>query len=874
MNHLPPKYSLCFLRWFCREDYLEEIEGNLWEIFDVDAEHSPKRAKRRFTWNVIRHFRPAFIRSFSTEPTNYRDMLRHNTLLAFRNFKKYSGSFAINLVGLSTGIACAVLLYLWVANELAMDKFHANDSRTFQVMQNLVRPGDTLTVSSTPGILANSLKEELPEVEFAASVIPVDWFENPEGIVGFDDQYVQAKGQLVQPDYLKIFSWELTQGNPDQVLADPNSVVISEELAEKLFGSTNAALGKALEWEQGVSEGTYQVSGLFKTPPSNSTQQFDLLFHYDVFYQRRKEQMDKWSNSDPDTYVLLREGSSKADFDAKLKNFARDKFEAVNGPEYLHYVGVLFSRKFSDGYLYNSYDNGQQAGGRISYVKLFSIIAIFILGIACINFINLTTARASRRAKEIGVKKAIGANRGSLVGQFLVESFLVTAFSMILGLVLVFLLLPAFNSLTGKEITLGLDLALPFLGINILVSFLAGLYPAIYLSGFKPIGILKANVIGKAMDGLSTQLVRTGLVVFQFTISIVLIIAVVIVFKQMELIQTKNLGYNDENVIALKSTGKLYDEMETFVQELKKVPGVINASPFGHDMVGDYGGTTGVAWPGQLADEKIRFGNLEVGYDWIELLDINVLAGRSYSDNYEAEMDNIIFNKTAIEAMGLDDPVGQTVKIWGEDRLIIGVVDDFNFASLYEEVAPLFIQLYPDLSTVLIKVDGQRTAETLASIEAFHKDFNDGLPFDYTFMDDDYQRLYASVQRVAVLSRYFAVIAILISSLGLLALAAFTTERRQKEIGIRKVMGSSAIGIVALLSSDFIKMVLVAIVIAIPASFFFAEEWLNSFAFRIDLSWWYFALSGGAALIIAGLTVSLQTLKAAFLNPVVCLKDE
>ncbi len=874
MSLQPPKYSLKFLRWFCKDDYLEEIEGNLWEIFDVDSETSPNRARRRFTWNVIRHFRPAFIRSFSTEPTNYRDMLRHNTLLAFRNFKKYSGSFAINLVGLSTGIACAILLYLWVGSEVSMDKFHENDSRIFQVMQNLVRPGDTLTISSTPGILADALKEELPEVEYAASVIPTDWFENPEGIVGYEDQFVQAKGQLVQPDYLKIFSWEITQGNPDQVLADRNSMVISEELAIKLFGSTDAALGKALQWDQGVSEGTYQVSGLFKTPPSNSTQQFDVLLNYDIFYQRRKEQMDKWSNSDPDTYVLLREGSSKADFDAKLKNFARDKFEAINGPEYLHYVGVLFSRKFSDGYLYNSYDNGQQAGGRISYVKLFSVIAIFILGIACINFINLTTARASRRAKEIGVKKAIGAKRGSLVNQFLIESLLVTAFSMVLGLVLVFILLPAFNALTGKAISLGLDLILPVIGITVIVSFLAGLYPAIYLSGFKPVGILKANVIGKTVDGFSTQMVRKGLVVFQFSISVVLIIAVVVVYNQMELIQTKKLGYNDENVVALKSSGKLYDEMETFVQELKKVPGVINASPFGHDMVGDYGGTTGVAWPGQLPDEKIRFGNLEVGHDWIELLDIELLDGRTYTDNYLAEEDNIIFNKTAIEAMGLEDPVGQTVRIWGKDRLIIGVVDDFNFASLYEDVAPLFIQLYPDLSTVLIKVDGQRTAETLAQIEDFHTEFNDGLPFDYTFMDDDYQRLYESEQRVSVLSRYFAVVAILISSLGLLALAAFTTERRQKEIGIRKVMGSSAIGIVALLSSDFIKMVLIAIMIATPISYWFAEEWLSSFAFRIDLSWWYFALSGGAALLIAGLTVSLQTLKAAFLNPVLCLKDE
>lgn len=801
-------------------------------------------------------------------------MIRHNTLLAFRNFRKYAGSFAINLIGLSTGIGCAILVYLWVADELSVDKFHEKEGRIFQVMQNLPKPGDSLTISGTPGLLAEALKDEFPEVEYAASVIVPEWFDVEKGIVNYEKQYLQARGQFVQPDYLNIFSWEVTQGERDQVLADKYSVIVSEELAINLFGSWDKAIGKTIEWDQEDTKGTYQVSGTFKKPPTNSTTQFDLLFNYEAYYEGNKENLDHWGNSNPDTYIVLKEGANSAVFNDKIRNFSRKKFEAAFGNEYLKYVGSLFIRHFSDGYLYNTYENGQQFGGRISYVRLFSLIAIFIVGIASINFINLTTARASRRAKEIGVKKTVGANRFSLVLQFLVESFLVSSFSLVLGLLLVYLVLPNFNLLTGKHIHLSFEMSYALILLTVLVSLLSGAYPALYLSHFKPIYVLKGKTLRKSIKSISERFVRKGLVIFQFSISIVLIIGVVVVYKQIELIQTKNLGYNDDNIISLKSTGKLNDDLQTFVNEVRNIPGVLGASSFGHDMVGDYGATTGLDWPGRLPDQKIRFGNLEVGHGWIELLGIEVIKGRSYSDNYEAEADNIIFNRSAVEAMGLEDPIGQIIKLWGKEKRIIGVVNDFNFESLYDEVMPCFMQLYPDQTSALVKIDASSTVETLSKIEAFHKDYNGGLPFDFTFMDDAYQQLYVAEQRVATLSKYFAGIAILISSLGLLALAAFTTERRQKEIGIRKVLGSSSFNIVKLLSSDFMKMVMIAIFIAVPLSYFLAEEWLSSFAFRIDLSWWWFALSGATALAIAMITVSLQTLRAANLNPVVCLKDE
>ena len=801
-------------------------------------------------------------------------MVRHNTLLALRNFKKYSSSFAVNLIGLSTGMACVILAYLWVSHELSIDKFHEKEGRIFQVMRNEPEPDMISTSTSTAGLLASALKDEFPEVEYSSSVITPDWFENEKGIVTYENQSLLARGQLAESDYLRIFSWKLIRGQVDEVFSDKYAVIISEELAKTIFGSSENAMGKIIEWAQESSDGKYQITGVFENIPENSTAQFDLLFNYRVFYENKKKNLDHWGNSNPDTYLLLKENVDSERFNEKIKNFTREKFSNAYGTQNLKYIGEIFIRHFSDGYLYNTYENGKQAGGRINYIWLFSLIAIFIIGIASINFINLTTARVSRRTKEIGIKKTVGANRVSLVFQFLVESFIIALFSMILGLVMVYLILPNFNLITGKQLTLSFQMLLPLLLLTIFVGLLAGTYPAFYLSHFKPVNVLKGSAFSNSMNSISEKIIRKGLVVFQFAVSIALIVGVVVIFKQIEFIQTKNLGYNDENIIEVHSSGKVLDDTQTFINEVKKIPGVLNASAFGHDMVGDVGSTGGLNWPGREPNQRIRFGNLEVGHNWIELLDIELIEGRTYTNNYKAEHRNIIFNESGIKAMGLENPIGTKVNLWGEERIIIGVVKDFNFQSLYDEIMPCFIQIYPDLASVLIKVDGSNMSSTIASIQEFHTEYNGGLPFDFQFMDDDYQQLYVAEQRVATLSKYFAGIAIVISSLGLLALAAFSIERRRKEIGIRKVLGSSAFNIVKLLSSDFVKMVMIAILISLPFSYYLAEEWLSSFAFRIQISWWWFALSGLTALAIAVLTVSLQTLRAANLNPVISLKEE
>ena len=518
-------------------------------------------------------------------------------------------------------------------------------------------------------------------------------------------------------------------------------------------------------------------------------------------------------------------------------------------------------------------ENGVQQGGRIEYVRLFSIIAIFILIIACINFMNLSTAQASRRMKEVGIKKSVGAGRKALIFQYLAESVLVTILSLFMAIIIVTLLLPQFNGITGKQLTLNFDLnlILPVLGITLITGLFAGSYPAVYLSGFNPVMILK----GKLNSSFGELWVRKRLVVFQFALSVILIVGVLVVYKQIEFVQTKNLGYDNNNIICLPLEGKIAENLETSLSEIKNIPGIVNASSTLHTLMGTYSTTSSLNWTGKTPEGDISFEDIEVNYDMIETLGIEIIAGRSFSRNFSNEETRIIFNETAIATMGLQDPVGKVVELFGQNREIIGVVKDFHFESLHNDIKPLFFILNPNAARIITaKIQAGRERETIERLQKFYEAYNPGFPLEYTFLDEEYQAQYASEQRVSTLSRYFAGLAIIISCLGLFGLAAFTAQRRLKEIGIRKILGSTDFGVVRLLSGDFTKIVLIAIVIALPVSYLIARKWLNEFAFRIDLEWWYFITAGLIALLIAWFTVGLQTVRAARMNPVQSLKEE
>jgi len=793
-------------------------------------------------------------------------MFYHNLLLIFRNFKRNRSTFFINLLGLSTGLACVLLIYLWINDEWSMDKFHVHDAQLYQVMANHKESDRIRTLHETPDLLAETLAAEMPEVDLYTSYLPAEMIPMKFILSVQADQKIKSAGQFADKDFFSVFSYQLLQGNATQVLQAPNSIVLSERMAKALFQSTENVIGKTVNWQLAEFNRQCLVTGIFKDLPANSSNTFDFVLTIQSFRDPTLFRRNiGWDNHAPSTILVLKKGTDVAAFDRKIAGFLQTK--------YADSKVTLFLQSYSNRYLHDQYEGGVQVGGRITYIKLFGLIALFILLIACINFMNLSTARASLRMKEVGIKKAIGITRTGLAAQFMGESLVLTFLSLVLASGWLFLLLPQFNTITGKAIQLqsGMDWVLPFVGIALLTGLVAGSYPALYLSGLKPIAMLKGKVARNAGEVWA----RKSLVVLQFSLSITFMIAVMVVFQQIQLVQTKNLGYNREQVIRFGREGKLVSGMEAFLSELKRLPGVVNASGLSGNFLGDNSFTIGVEWPGKSAGETVRFANLSGTADLTETLDIEIKEGRALSGSSIADSSGLVFNEAAIAAMQLKNPIGQTVQLWGKPHQIVGVAKDFHIKSLREAVEPAFIRLASDRVTeMLVQLEVGKERETLARVQQFYGSFNPGYAFDYSFLDDDFQKQYIAENRVSSLSRYFAGLAILLSCLGLLGLATFTAEQRTKEIGVRKVLGASVGSVVALLSKDFLKLVFVAIAIATPIAYYFMDQWLSDFAYRVELQWWVFVAAALAAVMVAFLTVGFQSLRAALMDPVESLRSE
>lgn len=788
-------------------------------------------------------------------------MLRHTLLLIFRNFKRFKSTFFINLMGLSTGLACAIFIYLWVDDELSMDKFHKNDKHLYQIWTNQNRPDEIVSLGYGPGQLEDELAAQFPEIKYTAGASGIGNFMT----LSAAEKNINAYGQFAGTHFFKMFSYPLLQGSEDKVLADKKSIVLSEQMAIALFGTAEGIIGKMVEWQVPGYKEQVQVSGIFRVPHASSLK-FDFVLPYDVYEDFMREFGTlSWGNHNAITYVQLKEHADIDDFNMKIENFVKEREP--------NSILTLFAKPFSDNYLHGEYENGKLVGGRITYVRLFSAIAIFIVIIACINFMNLATAKASRRVKEVGIKKAMGAARKTLVFQYLGESTLMAFLSLAVAILIVDLLLPQFNLVTGKELGMphqGTPL-LALFGITLLTGLIAGSYPALYLSGFNTAQVLK----GKFNIPGGEEWARKGLVVFQFALAVVFIVSVGVIYKQMEYVQSKHLGLDKEQVIYFKIEGAIGEKLDAFMNEMKSVEGVLNASAMRGSVMGSTSFTTGsFNWKGRDPNVIVQFEHLGIYYDMIELLGIEMSAGRSFTRDFASDSLGIIFNETAIAMMGLEDPIGETFNLWGTDYTIIGVTKDFHFESLHEEVKPFFFRLTPDdFDKVMVKIAAKDQEATLDRMSSFYKNFNSGYAFDYKFLDNEYQAQYAAEKRVSTLSKYFAALAILISCLGLFGLASFTAERRLKEIGIRKVLGSSVMGIVYLLSGDFARIVFTAVALAIPLSYFATKQWLANFAYRIELEWWYFFGAAVITLVIALLTVATQAFKAARVDPVRCLRD-
>jgi putative ABC transport system permease protein len=789
-------------------------------------------------------------------------MFKTNLKIAWRNLLKDKQFTLLNILGLSAGLACALLIFLWVNDELSFDKFFANNDRVYEVMEHRTGDGQTAISDESSGLVSETLINQIPEIQYAAPLAPAGWFQ--KYTLSVNENNIKAIGQYAGKDYFNIFSFKILEGNNNTVLKDRSSIVISDELAKKLFGTTQNIIGKAIRFQQDT---TFFVSGVFEKAPYHSSQQFDFILSFD-YLGDVQPWVKTWGNLGPHNFVLLKNGANADKINKEIAGVIRNNSSDT--------TRTIFLSKFSNIYLNDSFDHGQQTGGRIVYVRLFSLIAIFILILACINFMNLSTAKASRRMKEIGIKKVVGAGRKQLIVQFLAESMLLTFFAAIFAALIALILLPSFNGITGKQIGLHLtsSMLIAFVGIILFTGLLAGSYPALYLSKFNPLIILK----GKLNTSFAEVVSRKGLVVFQFTLSSILIIAVLIIYQQIQFIQNTSPGYNKENILKIDSEGKIQGTEETFIAELKRIPGVVNATFTFNNMVGRNFGNSGISWDGKDPNSDVYFEGFGVGYDFFETMDMHMKEGRSFSKVYGADSSKIILNEAAADVMHFPNPVGKTIRLFGNPLQVIGVVKDFHFESLHATVKPSYVVLERQGANpwfkIMIRIRADHQRQTIAAIRQFYETYNPGFPFTFNFLDEAYQKQYDSDTRVSVLSKYFAGLAIIISCLGLFGLAAFTAQKRRKEIGIRKVIGASVSGITAMLSKDFLVLISISLIIAFPVSWWLMNSWLRGFAYRVSVTPFVFVIAGVSVILITLFTVSFQSIKASMANPVKSLRTE
>jgi putative ABC transport system permease protein len=788
-------------------------------------------------------------------------MIKNYFKIAWRNLVKDKQFTLLNVVGLSAGIACTLLIYLWVHDEVSYDKFFQNDSQVYQIMEHRKGGENQGLTDESSGLVSDVLKVQNPEVLYAAAVAPADWYQ--KFTLSSGDKNIKAWGQYAGKDYFNIFSFKMLDGERGKVLNDKNSIVISDELAKKLFNTSQNAIGKAIKFQH---DKDFFVSGVFEKLPVHSSQQFDFVLSFD-YLADIQGWVKTWNNGGPHNFIMLKKGTDVNAFNQRIAGtVTKNSGDTTRS---------AFAMKFSDNYLQNTFNHGARVGGRYEYVKLFSLIAIFILVIACINFMNLSTAKASGRMKEVGIKKVVGAERSQLIIQFLSESLLMAIFTMIVAIAVAWLLLPQFNLLTGKDIKMRFDLPLVavLIGITLFTGILSGSYPALYLSKFKPLAILK----GKLKSSFAELVARKGLVVFQFTLSAMLIVAVLVVYRQIQFIQSTKLGYNKDNVIRIDSEGKLLGNEEDFTTALQTIPGVVNASFTQHNLIGRNFGSADLSWDGKNPRQNVYFEGMWGGYNFIKTMGMEIAAGRYFIKGFGGDNNKIVINETAAKATNLKNPIGKTIK-WGDMPFqVIGVVKDFHFESLHDVVKPTFILLGQGVNPwfkVMIRIKGTQQKETIAQIQKMYESYNPGFPFTFNYLDEAYQKQYETETRVSVLAGYFSALAIIISCLGLFGLVAFTAQKRQKEIGIRKVIGASVNNITVMLTKDFLKLVIIAVIIAFPLSWWAMSQWLQGFAYRIDIGAGVFFIAIISVVIITLLTVSFQAIKAAIANPVKSLRSE
>lgn len=789
--------------------------------------------------------------------------MMHNYLkIACRNILRNRVFSVINVLGLALGIASSLLLLLWIQDEWRMGRQYNDMGLLFRIMENEIADGRTVTDEDTPGILADELKAQIPEIDFAAGIS-----QNENHVLSVGDKVSRLTGCFVGADWFNIYNIPLLAGSPASALREPGNIAVSRKVAETFFKDAQSALGNVIRMDNGTD---CKVAAVFENLPANSLDKYDYLRNWSVF-MKREPWLNVWSNAGPGTRVRLKPQIDPHVVNAKLKNFLKGRNKDISASFNIE----LFLQPEADVWLHSNFTNGRRDGGRIEYVRLFLLVAVFMLVIAAINFMNLATARSVKRAKEVGIRKVVGARRLSLIAQFMYEALLMTVLAAVLAAVGVWLLLPLFNLVTGKQLVLPAREPLfwgLFLLLLLVTALLSGSYPAFFLSAVRPVKVLK----GLMKTGPEARLIRRGLVVFQFVLSVLMITGAIIVYQQLQYVQTKNLGFERENLIILPAEGAMKERYATFKQELLQQDGVAAVTHMETSPLQNGNTTDNVRWAGKDPQSAIQFNNTYVGYDFVKTMKLQLVSGRDFSADFGKDSANFLINESTAKRLGYDDPVGKALSFGQQSGVIVGVLKDFHFNSLHVPIRPIVIRLNERhaYGYILVKTQAGRTRQALANVEAVCRKVNPRYPFTYSFFDEDFQSVYNSEMVVGKLITLFTCLSICIACLGLFGLAAFTAEQRTKEIGVRKVLGASVTNIVTLLSGDFLKLILLAIVIATPIAWYTMSQWLETFSYRISISWVIFLLAGLIAVLIAGLTISIQSIRAALVNPINSLRGE
>jgi putative ABC transport system permease protein len=783
-------------------------------------------------------------------------MLKNYLKMTLRNLRKHKGYSFINITGLAVGMASTILILLWVQDELSFDRFHRNANRIYRVTDyEKYSNGEEVTFSMNPPALASALKDEYPEIVEAARIRRLS-----NAVIQYGDKRFSEDGILfADPSFLKIFSFPLVNGNEENALINPQSVVITEKMALKYFGDEHP-VGKIIRVDNRLN---FLITGVMKDLPTNS----HLEFGFVVSFETIKEfgfPIEGWNSFAHTIYVLLAKRSDYRQVGKKIAGLIKTKQEDA--------IVTLSLQPLLDIHLRSGNMWGIGGTGDIRYVYIFTVIAGFILLLACINFMNLTTARASNRAKEVGLRKVVGADRKDLIKQFFGESILFAFLSLLIAVILVVEALPFYNTLSGKD--LGLDIqnnqiiVILLVGITIITGLVSGSYPALFLSAFKPVSVLK----GVLKSGSKSSFMRKILVSFQFSLTIVLIIGTIVINRQLHFIKVQRLGFDKDQVLCLKLPGKLNQKIDLVCTELLKNQKVVDISAVSSPPAQIRRSTIISEWEGNQTGEQFLMYMLSADFDFLNTMEIAMAEGRYFSRKFPADTSTgIVVNETAVRAMKMENPIGKKLL----DQNIIGVVKDFHFASLHSRIGPLVIYYNPnEIQNLLIKVKPDDFSQTIKSIEHAWNRVVPGFPFEYSFLDEQIDRLYQAEQRVGKIINTFSILALFIACLGLFGMASFTAEQRTKEVGIRKVHGATVPGIVMLLSREFTRYVLFANIAAWPIAYYAMNKWLQDFAYRIDLTIWPFLLAGLAAFIIALLTVSWQAIRAAMASPVESLRYE